>query len=122
MELQKYQTYLDTPIPSLPQEVEERGRYLSVILSRTGQMYADYRREYMAAKKNEIFETLKRAGEDFGASKSAINELIKAAARDEEHMMLWAEKIYKTAGKQLEWCRTLLSYAKAEISYSKHST
>ncbi len=121
-ELEKYQAYLDTPLPSIPSDIERRGNHLSVIISRTGQMYADYRRQYLGVKKTEIFQLLEKAGEEYGASKTAINELIKAAARDEEHLMIWAERINKTAAKQLEWCRSLLSYAKAEISSSKYAT
>ncbi len=120
MEMQRYQDFLDSSMPTTPSELEERGNHLAILISRSGELYATCRREYMAAKKNEIFKTLQDAGEDLGAPKTAINEIIKSVCKDEEYKMNWAYSINSTAKRQLDWVRSLLSYHRAEMNMGKY--
>jgi len=119
-ELEKYQNYLDRRIPSTGAELEERARVSAVIISRTGHIYSLSRRIYNEAKKNDIFRILVDAGEDYGAPKSAINELIKTSCKEEQYIVDWSENINKTAYKQLELIRSLLANERNERTLASH--
>lgn len=67
--------------------------------------------------KNEIFETLREAGKNAKTSATAVNMIIKSLCKEEQYMVDWCERINRSATHQLDWVRSVISKAKAEMQY-----
>ncbi len=117
-DLQKIQSFLETPLSENPESVLERGNELGVHLARTGKMLADAKAEYNAAITSEVMAILKSIAQDLNASHTAVNALIKAACKREQYIVDWAERLNKTCARQLDWCRSVLSKAKEEYRFT----
>lgn len=107
------QDYLDLTMSEEVEEAIERGNDLSVYISRTGKMLADAKFHKDQLMKDEIMDVLRDAAKQV-LSASTVNELVKAACKDANYMVNWTERLNKTATHQLEWCRTVVSKAKAD--------
>lgn len=107
------QDYLDTTMSDEIEEAIGRGNDLSVYISRTGKMLADAKFHKDQMMKSEIIGVL-RDSVKMMLSASTINELIKAACKEANYQVNWIERLNKTATHQLDWCRTVVSKAKAD--------
>lgn len=116
-EIARHQSFLDVTVSEQPEEVVERGNELSVIISRSGKMKADaeYHRDTMM--QSEIMTLLKDAAK-VQLPASAINKLLDSACKDYNYLATVCDRINRAATHQLEWCRTLVSKAKAELNAS----
>ena len=116
-EATQIQSDLDVTQSEDANEAQERGNMLAAYISRTGKMLADAKYHLNAKKKSDIMETLvdvtKRTP---NASSTVVNELIKSLCKEEQYLVDWIERLNKTATHQLEWCRTVISKAKAEMA------
>ncbi len=115
-ELKMYQAVLEEELSDDMNEVEAKGAVFCSILARTGKMYADAKKEYNKALTNEIMEMIREllGGQAF-VSHTVTNQLVKAAAHEEQYLVDWAERLHKTCARQLDWCRSVLSKHKEEM-------
>lgn len=96
------------------EEIVERGNDLIVYISRTGKMLADAKYHLNVIRKAEIMDILKIIIPEKLSAK-VQNALIDSVAREQQYLVDWTERLNRTAVHQLDWCRTIISKAKAEM-------
>ena len=112
-EANKYQSFLDRKCSEEISDVIERGRLLSVVISRSGKMLADAQYHRDALMKSEIMDVLRDAAKQVLPS-LVMKQLVEAACKDANHLVKHIERINRSATHELDWCRTLISNAKSE--------
>jgi len=111
------QSDLDVTMSEDANEAQERGNMLAAHISRTGKMLADAKYHLNDKKKSDIMDSLRMIAKDTpNASTTSVNELIKSLCKEEQYLVDWIERLNRTATHQLEWCRTVISKAKAEMA------
>jgi hypothetical protein len=115
-ELERMDAFLNVTCSEQVEEVVERGNTLAVHIARSGKLLADAKYHLNGRMKSEVFETLKTTAKAAGATSKATNVLIDSLCREEQYLMLWCDRVNRAATHQLDWCRTLVSKAKAEMS------
>lgn len=116
-EATQIQSDLDVTQSEDANEAQERGNMLAAYISRTGKMLADAKYHLNDKKKSDIMDTLRMVAKDTpNASTTSVNELIKSLCKEEQYLVDWIERLNRTATHQLEWCRTVISKAKAEMA------
>lgn len=121
-EASEIQAFLEITMSDDVREVQERGNDLMVYIARTGKMKADAKYWLNLKRQGEVMDTLRRvARETPHATSAAVNALINSLCREEEHLYDMIERLNRTATHQYEWCRTLISAAKAEFLLTKNS-
>lgn len=115
-ELIKIDEFLNITCSEQIEEVVQRGNDLAVMIARSGKLLADAKHHLNKKMKSEVFDTLKDTGKQAGATSKAINKIIDSLCAEEQYLVDWAERINRAATHQLEWSRTLISKAKAEMA------
>lgn len=115
-ELNSIDSFLNITMSEQVQECVFRGNDLAVYIARTGKLLADAKYHLNAKKKTEVFDTLRDTASRAGATSKAVNAIIDSLCKDEQYLVDWSERMNRTATHQLEWCRTLISKAKAEMA------
>lgn len=97
-----------------PEEALQWGNELSVIIARTGKMMADaqYHRDNALSLAVENAVT---SGLSARLSASSLNKYVNSCTAETSFLYTWIERIHRTAEKQLDWTRTVISYAKEEM-------
>nr|DAU63934.1 MAG TPA: hypothetical protein [Caudoviricetes sp.] len=122
-ELAVINSYLNITMSEDVQEAVQRGNDLAVYMARTGKLWADAKHHLNTKKKLEVFDTLRDTASRAGATAKAVNAIIDSLCKDEQYIVDWCERLNRTATHQLEWCRTLIAKARAEmqsINYMNH--
>ena len=104
---------------TMSEEVEEavvRGNDLAVYIARTGKLLADAKYHLNEKKKSEVFDTLRETASRAKATSKAVNAIIVSLCKEEQYLVDWCERLNRAATHQLEWCRTVISKAKAEMT------
>ena len=119
--LRKKASSFGAPCFSFPsgEEVEEavvRGNDLAVYIARTGKLLADAKYHLNEKKKSEVFDTLRETASRAKATSKAVNAIIDSLCKEEQYLVDWCERLNRAATHQLEWCRTVISKAKAEMT------
>ena len=115
----QYQAFLEEPLSEEVETVIQKGNELAVIISKTGKMLTDAKRDLNEKMQSEVMDALRKiANETPFATSRTVNALIDSLCREERFMVDWIERINKSATHTLEYCRTLISLAKQE----KYST
>jgi len=114
-ELTVIDSYLNITMGEDAQEAVERGNDLSAHIARTGKLLADSKYHLNEKKKSEVFEVLEKTAKQAGATATAINAIINSLCKEEQYLVDWSDRCNRAATHQLEWCRTLISKAKAEM-------
>lgn len=117
-EAYKIHDYLDVTMGDNPEEAVQRGNDLSAYLARTTKMLADAKYHLNTSSKTDIFDILKEAAKQAGATPTAVNRLVKAASKEEQYLVDLIERLNAACTHQIDWCRTLISKAKAEMQYT----
>ena len=118
-ELKDIQDYLEIEMGEDVEEAVDRGNRVSVYMARSGKLLADAK--YHRDKKlrsdivNEIKEIVKLPA-------SSANKFIDTFVEKESFVINWADRINRSSTHQLEWCRTVISKAKAEMSAFNYNT
>ena len=107
-ELAAIDAFLNITMSEEVQEAVLRGNDLAVYIARTG-------------KQSEVFDTLRETASRAGATSKAINAIIDSLCKDEQYLVDWCDRLNRTATHQLEWCRTIISKAKAEMALAPQS-
>lgn len=110
--------FLDTTMSENPEEAIQRGNDLTAYLGRTTKMLADAKHHLNEATQQDVFNILKEAAKQAGATSTAINRLVKSASKNEQYLVDLIERINAACVHQIDWCRTIISKAKAEMQYS----
>lgn len=120
-ELSSIDAFLNITMSEQIEEAILRGNDLAVYIARTGKLLADAKYHLNAKKKTEVFDTLRDTAARARATSKAINAIIDSLCKDEQYLVDWCERLNRTATHQLEWCRTVISKAKAEMSLAPQS-
>lgn len=115
-ELAVIDSYLNITMSEDVQEAVLRGNDLAVYIARSGKLLADAKYYLNGKKKSEVFDTLRETARQTGATSKAINAIIDSLCKEEQYLVDWCDRLNRTATHQLDWCRTLISKAKAEMS------
>lgn len=110
-ELKAIQSVLETELSEEIQEAVERGNYSMVQMARTGKLLADAKIHRDRKLNSGVVENLKRV---IALPASTANKYIDALCYDENYLVNWCDRVNRTCTHQVEWCRTLISKAKAE--------
>lgn len=97
-------------------EATYRGNDLSVHIARTGKLLADAKYHLNEKMKDDVFKVLEKTAKQAGATAKAVNAIIDSLCKEEQYLVDWANRANATATHQMDWCRTLISKAKAEMS------
>ena len=114
-ELAAIDAFLNITMSEDVQEAVLRGNDLAVYIARTGKLHLN------GKKKSEVFDTLRETASRAGATSKAINAIIDSLCKDEQYLVDWCDRLNRTATHQLEWCRTIISKAKAEMALAPQS-
>lgn len=120
-ELKAIDSFLNLTMSEEVQEAVLRGNDLAVYIDRTGKLLADAKYYLNGKKKSEVFDTLRETATRAGATSKAINAIIDSLCKNEQYLVDWCERLNRTATHQLEWCRTLIAKARAEMALAPHS-
>ena len=118
-ELAAIDSYLNITMSEEVQEAVLRGNDLAVYIAR--KLLADAKYHLNGKKKSEVFDTLRETASRAGATSKAVNAIIDSLCKDEQYLVDWCERLNRTATHQLEWCRTVISKAKAEMALAPQS-
>ena len=118
-ELQEIQSYLEITLSEDPNEAIDRGNTLSVYIARTGKILADAKCDLDKKMASEIVSQIAEAAKKIEwLSSKAVNTIVDSLCAEERFIVNWTERLNRTATHQLDWCRTLVSKAKADQYYS----
>ena len=117
LECQAVQDFLEEPIPDDVNAIAERGNQLSVYLARTGLLMKDAELHYNLSKASEVGKIIERVVKEAMLSAKVQNALVDSISAKEQSLVTWTDRLHKTATRQLDWCRTLISKAKEEMKY-----
>jgi hypothetical protein len=111
-ELQAIQSEVEVEISDSPQEAQERGNYLAAQIARTGKLLADAKIHRDRKLNSSIIEQMKKISQ---LPATTANKFADALCEEENYLVNWCERLNRTCTHQLDWCRTILSKAKAEM-------
>lgn len=111
-ELKIIQSVIDVEMNEDIQEAVDRGNYCSAQLARTGKLLADAKLIRDRKLSSEVVTNLKKV---VSLPASTANKYVDALCFDENYLVNWCERVNRSCTHQLDWCRTLISKAKAEM-------
>lgn len=116
VECELIQKVLESPIEDDPNMLTERGARLSTQIARTGKMLAEAKCMYNVAREIQLLE---RIGEftDSRLSAKVQNAILDGLAYREKYIVDYIDRLNAASVHQLDFIRTLLSKAKAEMQY-----
>ena len=112
-ELQDIQNFIEETMSEDPNEAVLRGNDLSVYMARTGKLLADAKYHRDKKLRSEIVSQIK---EMVKLAPSVATKFTDTLVERESYLMNWAERSNRSCTHQLEWCRTIISKAKAEMN------
>lgn len=112
-ELKAIQSNLEVEMTEDANEAVYRGNQLAVYMARTGKLLADAKIHKDRKLHSEVVTNLKKV---ITLPASTANKFIDALCYDENYLVNWCDRVNRSCTHQLDWCRTLISKAKAEMS------
>ncbi|WP_298118065.1 hypothetical protein [Flavobacterium sp.] len=112
-ELKIIQSVIDVEMNEDIQEAIDRGNYCSAQLARTGKLLADAKIIRDRKLSSEVVTNLKKV---VALPASTANKYVDALCFEENYLVNWCERVNRSCTHQLDWCRTLISKAKAEMT------
>lgn len=114
-ELDSIDAFLNITMSEQVEEAVQRGNDLAVYIARTGKLLADAKYHLNAKLRCEVMDALRETAGRSGSTSKATNAIIDSLCKEEQYLVDWCDRLNRTATHQLEWCRTLISKAKAEM-------
>ncbi len=114
-ELQSIDGFLNITCSEQIEEVVQRGNDLAVHIARSGKLLADAKYHLNEKMKDEVFETIRETGKQAKATSTAVNQIIKSLCKEQQYLVDWCERVNRSATHQLDWCRSLMANARAEM-------
>jgi hypothetical protein len=112
-ELQDIQSFLEITMSEDANEAVVRGNDLAVYMARTGKLVADAKNHRDIKLRSEMILDYKKLLE-FPASVAV--KYTDTLVENETYLLTWATRLNASCTHQLDWCRTIISKAKAEMS------
>lgn len=112
-ELKNIQSDLEVEMSEDANEAQYRGNKLAVQMARTGKLLADAKIHRDRKLSSEVVENLKKV---ISLPASTANKFVDALCYDENHLVNWADRVNRSCTHQLDWVRTVISKAKAEMA------
>lgn len=119
-ELSEISKFTEITMSEEPEEAVQRGNQLAVYMARTGKLLADAKYHRDRKLRSEVIEQLKAVN---SMAPSVATKFVETLVENESHAVKWAERMNAACTNQLEWCRSVLSKAKAEMQafgYGNH--
>lgn len=113
--LEELKTIQSEIIIEISEDVNEaimRGNYLSAQIARTGKLLADAKIHKDRKLNSEIVAQMKKI---VNLSATTANKYVDSLCVNENYAVNWCERINRSCTHQLDWCRTVISKAKAEM-------
>jgi hypothetical protein len=114
-EIQNIQDYLNITVSSDPAELIDRIVTLMTYMARSGEMFANAKRNLRAKKTTEINKTIIKIAKEQCLSATVQNALLDSICEEESFLVDWLERINRTCTHQIEGLRSLLSYEKEQM-------
>lgn len=112
-ELKVIQYDLEVEMSEDINEATYRGNKLAVHMARTGKLLADAKIHRDKKLTSTVVDELKKI---LSLPPSTANKFLDAVCYEENHLVNWSERVNRTCTHQLDWCRTIISKAKAEMN------
>lgn len=112
-ELTQIQSFLEITMSEDANEAVLRGNDLAVYMARTGKLVADAKIHREIKLRSEMILEYKKLLE-FPASVAV--KYTDTLVENENYLLTWATRLNASCTHQLDWCRTVISKAKAELS------
>ncbi|OCB77993.1 hypothetical protein [Flavobacterium crassostreae] len=112
-ELTTIQSFLEITMSEDANEAVVRGNDLAVYMSRTGKLIADAKIHREQKLRSQMIQEYKKLLE-FPASVAV--KYTDTLVENETYSLTWATRLNAACTHQLDWCRTIISKAKAEMS------
>jgi len=90
-----------------------RGNYCSAQIARTGKLLADAKIHKDRKLNSGIVQEMKKI---IHLPATTANKYVDALCVNENYAVNWCERLNRTCTHQLDWCRTIISKAKAEMT------
>lgn len=100
----------------LSEDVNEavlRGNYCAASIARTGKLLSDAKIHKDRKLNSELIKEMKKI---VNLPATTANKYVDALCVNENYAVNWSERLNRTCTHQLDWCRTLISKAKAEMT------
>ncbi len=117
-ELVRIQSFLEETMSEDANEAVLRGNDLAVYMARTGKLVADSKYHRDQKLRSEMIKEYQKLLE-FPASVAV--KYTETLVEYETYLMTWATRLNASCTHQLDWCRTVISKAKAEMNSHIHS-
>ena len=111
-ELIDIQGFLEVTMSEDANEAVLRGNDLAVYMARTGKLVADSKYHRDQKLRSEMIKEYQKLL-DFPASVAV--KYTDTLVEKETYLMTWATRLNASCTHQLDWCRTIISKAKAEM-------
>jgi hypothetical protein len=118
-EADSIESFIGITLSNEPEEIKGRINSLMVHVSRTGQMLADAKKILRARKSEQIQQTIISIAKEACLSAKVQNTLLDSICTEEAYLVDRIERLNRSCTHQLDACRSLLSYAKEELSLTK---
>lgn len=112
-ELTTIQSFLEITMSEDANEAVVRGNDLAVYMARTGKLIADAKIHREQKLRSEMIQEYKKLIE-FPASVAV--KYTDTLVENETYLLTWSTRLNAACTHQLDWCRTIISKAKAEMS------
>lgn len=112
-ELQTIQSFLEITMSEDANEAVARGNDLAVYMARSGKLLADAKIHHDRKLRSDIVEQIKSIN---SMAPSVAVKFTNTLVENESYLVNWATRLNASCTHQLDWCRTIISKAKAEMS------
>ena len=112
-ELVQIQSFLEETMSEEVNEAVVRGNDLAVYMARSGKLLADAKIHQDRKLRSDIIEQIKSIN---SMSPSVAVKFVNTLVENESYLVNWATRLNASCTHQLDWCRTIISKAKAEMS------
>lgn len=112
-ELQEIQNFLEITMSEDANEAVLRGNDLAVYMARTGKLVADSKIHKEQKLRSEMIQEYKKLLE---LPASVAVKYTDTLVENETYLLTWATRLNASCTHQLDWCRTIISKAKAEMN------
>lgn len=112
-ELQEIQSFLEITMSEDANEAVLRGNDLAVYMARTGKLVADSKIHKEQKLRSEMIQEYKKLVE---LPASVAVKYTDTLVENETYLLTWATRLNASCTHQLDWCRTIISKAKAEMN------
>ena len=111
-ELKIIQSEIEIELSEDIQQAIDRGNYCSSQIARTGKLLADAKIHRDRKLNSSIIGQMKKISQ---LPATTANKFADSLCEDENYIVNWCERLNRACTHQLDWCRTLISKAKAEM-------